>query len=73
MKLKHNYLIYRDNQKKGLMRKIKFEENILKIDNTKIENQEQILKQINEYRKSLNVSMELIESDYKVDSKDFSV
>ena len=72
-KIKHNYLIYRDNQKKGLMRKIKFEENILKIDNTKIENQEQILKQINEYRKSLNVSMELIESDYKVDSKDFKI
>ena len=72
-KIKHNYLIYRDNQKKGLMRKIKFEENILKIDNTKIESQEQILKQINEYRKSLNVSMELIESDYKVDSKDFKI
>ena len=72
-KIKHNYLIYRDNQKKGIIKKIKLEENILSIENIKLENQEKILKQINDYRKSLNSSMESIENDYKIDSKDFKI
>ena len=72
-KIKHNYLIYRDNQKKNIIKNLKLEENILNIDVIKIENQDQILNQINEYRKSLNTSMDLIESDYKKESKDFKI
>ena len=72
-KIKHNYLIYRDNQKKNIIKNIKFEENILSIEGIKLENQEQILNKINEYRKSLNISMNLIETDYKIDSKDFKM
>ena len=71
-KIKHNYLIYRDNQKKNIIKNLKFEENILTSD-FKIENQEQILEQINNYRKSLNSSMNLIEADYKIDSNDFKI
>ena len=72
-KIKHNYLIYRDNQKKNIIKNLKLEENILNIDGIKIENQDQIFNQINEYRKSLNASMELIEPDYKKESKDFKI
>ena len=72
-KIKHNYLIYRDNQKKNIIKNLKLEENILNIDGIKIENQDQIINQINEYRKSLNASMDLIETDYKKESKDFKI
>jgi len=72
-KIKHNYLIYRDNQKKNIIKNLKLEENILNIDGIKIENQDQIINQINEYRKSLNTSMDLIEPDYKKESKDFKI
>ena len=72
-KIKHNYLIYRDNQKKNIIKNLKLEEDILKIDDIKIENQEQILKQIDDYRKSLNTSMDLIEPDYRKDSKEFKI
>ena len=71
-KIKHNYLIYRDNQKKNIIKNLKFEENILSSD-FKVENQEQILQQIENYRKSLNESMKLIEEDYKIYSNDFKL
>ena len=71
-KIKHNYLIYRDNQKKNIIKNLKFEENILSND-FKVENQEQILQQIENYRKSLNESMKLIEEDYKIYSNDFKI
>ena len=71
-KIKHNYLIYRDNQKKNIIKNLKFEENILSSD-FKVENQEQILQQIENYRKSLNESMKLIEEDYKIYSNDFKI
>ena len=71
-KIKHNYLIYRDNQKKNIIKNLKFEENILSSD-FKVENQEQILQQIENYRKSLNESVKLIEEDYKIYSNDFKI
>ena len=72
-KIKHEYLIYRDNRKKNIMEKINLDDDILNNDNNKIKinNSEDILKQINNYRKSLNVSMDKIEKDYKVDINNF--
>ena len=70
-KIKHEYLIYKENQKKNIMKKIKYED-VLNQE-IKIGTKEQIIKQINDYKKSLNTSMDLIEKDYKVDSKDFKI
>ena len=74
-KIKHEYLIYRDNRKKNIMEKINLDDDILNNDNHKIKinNSEDILKQINNYRKSLNVSMDKIEKDYKVDINNFKI
>ena len=74
-KIKHEYLIYRDNRKKNIMEKINIDDDILNNDNNKIKinNSEDILKQINNYRKSLKVSMDKIEKDYKVDINNFKI
>ena len=74
-KIKHEYLIYRDNRKKNIMEKINLDDDILNNDNNKIKinNSEDILKQINNYRKSLDVSMDKIEKDYKVDINNFKI
>ena len=74
-KIKHEYLIYRDNRKKNIMEKINLDDDILNNDNNKIKinNSEDFLKQINNYRKSLNVSMDKIEKDYKVDINNFKI
>ena len=74
-KIKHEYLIYRDNRKKNIMEKINLDDDILNNDNNKIKinNSEDILKQINNYRKSLNASMDKIEKDYKVDINNFKI
>ena len=74
-KIKHEYLIYRNNRKKNIMEKINLDDDILNNDNNKIKinNSEDILKQINNYRKSLNVSMDKIEKDYKVDINNFKI
>ena len=72
-KIKHEYLIYRDNHKKNIIQKLKLEEDLLNIDNIKLNNQEEILKQINNYRKSLNISMEKIDKDYKLGTNDFKI
>ena len=74
-KIKHEYLIYRDNRKKNIMEKINLDDDILNNDKNKIKinNSEDILKQINNYRKSLNVSMDKIEKDYKVDINNFKI
>ena len=74
-KIKHEYLIYRDNRKKNIMEKINLDDDILNNDNNKIKinNSEEFLKQINNYRKSLNVSMDKIEKDYKVDINNFKI
>lgn len=57
------------------MEKINLDDDILNNDNNKIKinNSEDILKQINNYRKSLNVSMDKIEKDYKVDINNFKI
>ena len=70
-KIKHEYLIYKENQKKNIIKKIKYED-ILNQE-IKLGTKDQILNQINNYRKSLNSSMDLIEKDYKVDIKDFKI
>ena len=72
-KIKHEYLIYRYNHKKNIIQKLKLEEDLLNIDNIKLNNQEEILNQINNYRKSLNVSMEKIDKEYKLDTKDYKL
>ena len=70
-KIKHEYLIYKENQKKNIIKKIKYED-VLNQE-IKLGTKDQILNQINNYRKSLNSSMDLIEKDYKVDIKDFKI
>ena len=72
-KIKHEYLIYRDNHKKNIIQKLKLEENLLNIDNIKLNNQEEIIKQINNYRKSLNISMGKIDKEYKLDTKAYKL
>ena len=72
-KIKHNYLIYRDNRKKNIFQKIKLEEDLLNNNIIKLTNEEELLKQINEYRKTLEISMQKIEANYRVDSKDFKI
>ena len=70
-KIKHEYLIYKENQKKNIIKKIKYED-VLNQE-IKLGTKDQIFNQINNYRKSLNSSMDLIEKDYKVDIKDFKI
>jgi len=70
-KIKHEYLIYKENQKKNIIKKIQYED-VLNQE-IKLGTKDQILNQINNYRKSLNSSMDLIEKDYKVDIKDFKI
>ena len=70
-KIKHEYLIYKENQKKNIIKKIKYED-VLNQE-IRLGTKDQILNQINNYRKSLNSSMDLIEKDYKVDIKDFKI
>ena len=72
-RIKHEYLIYRDNHKKNIIQKLKLEEDILNIDNIKVNNQEEIIKQINNYQKSLNISMEKIDKEYKLDTKEYKL
>ena len=47
------------------------EKDLLNIDNIKLNNQEEILNQINNYRKALNISMEKIGKEFKIETKDF--
>ena len=72
-KIKHEYLIYRDNHKKNIIQKLKLEKDLLNIDNIKLNNQEEILNQINNYRKALNISMEKIGKEFKIETKDFKI
>ena len=70
-KIKHEYLIYRDYHKKKIMENLNLEDILNK--EVKIGNQEEILNTVNNYRKSLNISMELIDKDYKIDTKDYKI
>ena len=71
-KIKHEYLIYRDYHKKNIMNKIL--ENLSDDDkDIKIGNKEEILKTVNNYRKTLNDAMNLVDKEYKVDMKDYKI
>ena len=71
-KIKHEYLIYRDYHKKNIMNKIL--ENLSDDDkDIKIGNKEEILKTVNNYRKILNDAMNLVDKEYKVDTKDYKI
>ena len=70
-KIKHEYLIYRENHIKNIMKSIKFEDVLNK--EIKLGTKEQIKNQINSYRKSLNDSMKIIDEEFKQDSNNFKL
>ena len=70
-KIKHEYLINKENHIKNIIQKIKLED-VLNKEN-KLPSREVILKQINNYKKSMNNAMNLIEKEYKVDSNKFKI
>ena len=70
-KIKHEYLIYRENHIKNIIQNLKFEDVLNK--DIKLGKREDVIKQINNYRKSLNDSMNLIDKEYKVDMNDFKI
>ena len=70
-KIKHEYLIYRDYHKKKIMEKILLDD--LSNNNIKLGNKEEVLRTVNNYRKSLNESMNLIDKEYKVDTNNYKI
>ena len=70
-KIKHEYLIYRENHIKNIIQNLKFEDVLNK--DIKLGKREDVIKQINNFRKSLNDSMNLIDKEYKVDMNDFKI
>ena len=70
-KIKHEYLINKENHIQNIIQKIKFED-VLNQD-IKLPSKEVLFKQITNYRKSLNISMNLIEKEYKVESDKFKI
>ena len=70
-KIKHEYLIYRENHINNIMKDIKFED-VLNQE-IKLGTKEEIKKQINSYRKSLNDSIKLIDEEFKKDSNKFKL
>ena len=71
-KIKHEYLIYRDFHKKNIMKKIILED-LNNNDNLKIGNKEEIMNTVNNYRKSLIQSMNLIEKEYIIDTNNYKI
>jgi len=70
-KIKHEYLIYRENHIKNIMQTLKLEDPLNK--EIKLPKKEEIKNQINSYRKSLNDSMKLIDEEFKKDSNQFKL
>ena len=70
-KIKHEYLINRENHKNNIIQKIKFEDVLSK--EIKLPPKEEIIKQINNYRNSLVKSMKKIDNEYKIDSNNFKI
>ena len=70
-KIKHEYLIYRDHHKKNIMKNLNLEDLI----NTevKIGTKEENMRTVNNYRTSLNMTMNSIDKEYKVDTKIFKI
>ena len=70
-KIKHEYLIYRDFHKKNIMKKIILED--LNNNDIKIPNKEEIMNTFNNSRKSLIQSINFIEKEYIIDTKDYKI
>ena len=70
-KIKHEYIINKDNHKKNIFNKITFEDLINQ--NIKLGNQEELIKRINNYRQKMNDSMKLIQEEFKVDSQNYKI
>ena len=70
-KIKHEYLIYREEHNKNIMKNIKFEDVLNK--EIKLGPREEIIKHINSYRKSLSESMKLIDKEFKVDLNNYKI
>jgi len=70
-KIKHEYLIHRDNHKKNIMEKLDLED-VLN-SQIKIGTKEEVLKTVNNYRKSLNNSMSLIDKEFQIDTNKFRI
>ena len=70
-KIKHEYLIHRDNHKKNIMEKLDLED-VLNC-NIKIGTKEEVLNTVNNYRKSLNNSMTLIDKEFKIDTNEYKI
>ena len=70
-KIKHEYLIHRDNHKKNIMEKLDLED-VLNCE-IKIGTKEEILNTVNNYRKNLNNSMALIDKEFKIDTNEYKI
>ena len=70
-KIKHEYLIYRDNHKNNILDKIDLDDLLNK--NIKIESKEEIIKKVNNYKQTLKDSMNLIDKEYLVDTNNFKI
>ena len=70
-KIKHEYLIHRDNHKKNIMEKLDLED-VLN-SQIKIGTREEVLRTVNNYRKSLNNSMSLIDKEFQIDTNKFKI
>ena len=70
-KIKHEYIINRDYHNKKIMENLNLED-ILNSD-IKIGNKDEVLKTVHNYRKTLNISMDLIDKEYKIDTKNYKI
>ena len=70
-KIKHEYLIQKDNHKKNIMEKLDLED-VLNCE-IKIGTKEEVLNAVNNYRKSLNNSMTLIDKEFQIDTNEYKI
>ena len=71
-KIKHEYLIYRDYHKSNIMKNLVFND-LSNNDDIKIGSKQEIMNTVNNYRKSMIQLMNLIDKEYKVDTKNFKI
>ena len=70
-KIKHEYLIHRDNHKKNIMEKLDLED-VLNCE-IKIGTKEEVLNTANNYRKGLNNSLALIDKEFQIDTNKYKI
>ena len=70
-KIKHEYLIHRDNHKKNIMEKLDLED-VLNCE-IKIGTKEEVLNTVNNYRKGLNNSLALIDKEFQIDTNKYKI